>query len=435
MRIWTFLLLRLLLDFTSDRSEIYRAISVIRSVCLAFLVTLVFLTVDLVHGQYLSVSVLIFMLLNFLFVFFLTLRGFFDIAKYIFIISISTGHFINAANEGRESGNILLYFPFLCAIILFFGFKNKMHVYILACYLVLQILVLEHSNFKLVNFHENPTSQYLRLNYSLLLAASLVLCMQFVRELSIQNRAAQAKLILLNKRMKRKNELLQKKNSELDYFVHKVSHDMRSPLRSVLGLTKLMKNESDISQLKEYVAWVEKSTQKLDSFVLEVLEMAKNAKSELSIKPIEIETFVKDVFEKLKHMDIESPLEFNFSSNTTIIYSDPTRLSHIVSNLLGNSIKYSKKDKNIACKISLEVHSEARKTVLIFEDNGQGIDEKYLPHIFEMFFRANSDSDGSGLGLFLVKETVNKLRGEITIASEIGIGTKMTVSIPNQQTV
>lgn len=430
-RSWTFWLLRILLSHTTDRPEIHRAISVFRAALFAITVTVLFLYVDTVNGQLLSAYVLAFFMLNFALVIVFLLKGKTNLSKYIFVISISSGHFLNAATQGRDAGNILLYFPFFCAIFLFFSFRKKTPIILLASYLTLQIIVLECSNFKLFEIGTVPTPLYIRINYSLLLLFSLLLCIQFIRELSLLNRATQAKLVLLNKRLKRKNCMLEKSNLELDTFVYKASHDMRSPLRSILGLVHLMRMETKPERMPEYFDFLEKSAKKLDAYVLEVLDISRNTKSEVTKTLIDLEPFVWDIYGKLKYMMLDRKIDFDLSIEGKEFYSDPSRLQLIISNLLGNSIKYSKEDKEIICPIQLRIVVGKENATFTFEDKGQGIDEEALPKIFDMFYRANTGSDGSGLGLYLVKETVTKLGGKINITSQLGIGTKVEVSLPS----
>jgi signal transduction histidine kinase len=112
------------------------------------------------------------------------------------------------------------------------------------------------------------------------------------------------------------------------------------------------------------------------------------------------------------------------------LFSDAIRLSIIFNNLISNSIKYRhpRKEKSFF-SVSIKVYSE--KAVITVEDNGIGIGEKYLDKIFNMFFRATEKSEGSGLGLYIVKEALDKLKGCIKVESIINNGTKFIIEIPN----
>jgi signal transduction histidine kinase len=111
------------------------------------------------------------------------------------------------------------------------------------------------------------------------------------------------------------------------------------------------------------------------------------------------------------------------------ILSDPKRLSIVLNNLISNAFKYqdhTKKEKTISIRTKKLQHN----VILEMEDNGIGIPSKHQTHIFEMFYVVNTDSKGSGLGLYITKETINKLGGDIFVSSRINFGTKFTIRLP-----
>src|SRR5690606_26696714 len=111
-------------------------------------------------------------------------------------------------------------------------------------------------------------------------------------------------------------------------------------------------------------------------------------------------------------------------------YSDRYRLSLILNNLISNAIKYADSSKDVSfIKISIRLHPE--KALLVFRDNGIGIENNYMQKVFNMFFRATSTNDGAGLGLYIVKEAVEKLGGSIELESEMGSGTQFRIELPN----
>ena len=110
-------------------------------------------------------------------------------------------------------------------------------------------------------------------------------------------------------------------------------------------------------------------------------------------------------------------------------YSDYERLRMVVNNLVSNSIRY--KAYGRAPHIEFEVNVNKDKAVIKVIDNGIGIEENHLEKVFEMFYRATDKNVGSGLGLFIVKETVEKLEGSITISSQLNNGTEVSIVLPN----
>jgi signal transduction histidine kinase len=110
--------------------------------------------------------------------------------------------------------------------------------------------------------------------------------------------------------------------------------------------------------------------------------------------------------------------------------SDAYRISVVFNNLVSNAIKYADNHKENPF-LNISVHIDQGKAVFIIEDNGIGIGKEYLSKVFDMFFRATMAKDGAGLGLYIVKETVEKLYGKISIESEPRVGTSFKIELPN----
>jgi signal transduction histidine kinase len=111
-----------------------------------------------------------------------------------------------------------------------------------------------------------------------------------------------------------------------------------------------------------------------------------------------------------------------------IVLSDKSRLGVLLKNIIGNSIKYRRKDIDSFVKFSLS--RKAGKIIMKVNDNGEGINEQHLDKIFTMFYRGTTSSVGTGLGLYICKEIVNKLNGDLHVESTAGQGTTMTITIP-----
>lgn len=233
--------------------------------------------------------------------------------------------------------------------------------------------------------------------------------------------------------LRKQNKELIKINKELDSFVYSVSHNLRAPLMSVLGLINLvqLENKSGNRNLDDYFQMMQQSIHKLDETLKEILDYSRNARSTLTISEVDIEKMVLESFERLKYMegaeDVRKSVkvlgEFRF-------YTDAYRLSVIMNNVISNAIKYRDSQKENRELLVIATFSDAG-LVLAFHDNGIGIPDEYLPRIFEMFFRATERSEGAGLGLYIVKETVEKLQGKISVQSRIGEGTTFKVTLPN----
>ncbi|MDZ7608667.1 MAG: PAS domain-containing sensor histidine kinase [Cyclobacteriaceae bacterium] len=228
-----------------------------------------------------------------------------------------------------------------------------------------------------------------------------------------------------------KNRDLQKVNSELDSFVYRVSHDLRAPLTSILGLINLMKLESSKEKVMEYVDLQEKSIRKLDLFIKEIINLSRNSRLGITVNKIDFKELIDEIFEAQYYTSSAEKIEriSEFQENMEF-YTDRQRLSIILNNLISNGLKYANPH---AEKQFVKVKASIENSDCIIEvsDNGIGIAEIYMPKIFEMFFRATQDFHGSGLGLYIVKETVEKLKGKVTVKSKMRVGSTFRIIIPN----
>ena len=235
------------------------------------------------------------------------------------------------------------------------------------------------------------------------------------------------------KSLEEQNNELIKINEELDKFVYRASHDLRAPLKSIIGLVNLANidlNKSNFSLLQEYIHRIEGSVTKLDNTIAEIINYSKNNRLEINKEPIDFSELLDEVWDKLKYLEgaIEIEKKVNIEQETPL-YADKSRLFVILNNLLSNSIKYRKDSLQPFIKIDATVHSDTFSITV--EDNGIGISDKYIDKIFDMFYRATESSDGSGLGLYIVKETVDRLKGTIEVESEPNVGTRFKVEFPN----
>ncbi|WMJ73239.1 PAS domain-containing sensor histidine kinase [Cytophagaceae bacterium ABcell3] len=234
----------------------------------------------------------------------------------------------------------------------------------------------------------------------------------------------------ITKRVESERELLTI-NHELDSFVYKASHDLKAPLRSLTGLVKLARLESSEPILDKYFDMMQNSIDGLSAFIKELIEFSRNSRPGLERVEINFEKMVGEALNNLKfaenaekvkvHKDVKVKGKF---------YSDDMRISSVISNLLSNAYKYHRYEDNNPY-INIRITADENRAEIIIEDNGQGIEVIYQDRVFDMFFRASEDSDGSGLGLYIVKNNVAKLGGELALESIAGKGSKFIVHIPN----
>lgn len=229
----------------------------------------------------------------------------------------------------------------------------------------------------------------------------------------------------------KQNTELEKLNAELDQFVYSASHNLRAPLLSMKGLLGLISLEDTAAgDRKLFMNEVYKSIERLDATIHDIIEYSKNAR--LDIEPIEvdIERIIYDTREDLKFCE-DTRVEIQVSIvKEAALFSDGRRIKSIVHNIMSNAVKYA--DASMEnCWVSVIVQVTNAHCSLVFSDNGIGIAVENIDRVFEMFYRGTSQRTGSGLGLYIVKEMVQKLGGTMVIQSTIGQGTTISIELPN----
>lgn len=225
------------------------------------------------------------------------------------------------------------------------------------------------------------------------------------------------------------NRELVKVNSELDNFVYSVSHQLRGPLASVMGLLNVA--ESKPKNLDDIHAMMRRSVMKLDETLKEIIDYSNNARTEIDNAEIDWKEITAKSFETQQYLPNAARVKLTVDDSEAQFpfYSDPQRLSVIFNSLYSNSILYSAMDKDpqIHTKVSVAYDTVTISVI----DNGIGISENFLPQVCNMFYRASERSTGAGLGLYIVKETVKKLDGRMEIKSIEKRGTTVIVTLPN----
>ena len=232
-------------------------------------------------------------------------------------------------------------------------------------------------------------------------------------------------------RIKKQNIMLEKTNLELDNFVYSASHDIRSPLTSILGLINIASKTNDKRQIDECLHLMETSVHRLDVFIEDILNFSRNIRVDKKLSEINMYYFIEDILnnhdfgDQFKKLDIRLSLSSDFE-----VISDPLRLNIIIRNLFSNAGKFSNlRSESPWLRISaLRVDDNFQ---LIIEDNGEGIREEFQDKIFNMFYRASEKSKGSGLGLYIAKEMIDKLGGSIKVNSVYGEGTQFIIELPD----
>ncbi|MCC5938997.1 MAG: hybrid sensor histidine kinase/response regulator [Lunatimonas sp.] len=239
-----------------------------------------------------------------------------------------------------------------------------------------------------------------------------------------------AEIYEAKKELREKNERLQKLHSEMNQFVYSLSHELRGPLMSISGISKLAKMETSDEGILEYFDMIDSATLKLDDFIYKMLDFYRSTKMENKVESVDF----REVFEQQLHDyrakwnidDVDIHVEIN---QDFTFHSDVAKIRVILNNLISNAYKFQKESgtRRIGIKISVA----KAQAVLIVSDNGIGIEERHQKDVFNLFHRATQRNVGSGLGLYMVKESVEQMKGTVDLKSIQGSGTTVTVVLPD----
>ncbi len=255
-------------------------------------------------------------------------------------------------------------------------------------------------------------------------------------DVSVTNRIAnheiQGMVIILQDITDRKQKhfQLEKENEQLDQFIFKTTHDLRSPIHSVIGLINLLE-QADEQERQKYLQLVRSNLTKLESLIDEVNKLYRVDKMAIALEKINFNELIEGEITLLKNHPRANAITFEVECKTeTELFSDPLRLKTILGNILSNAVKYSDPKKSSSfIRVEANVHSQ--NLHILVSDNGIGIAQANIGRIFDIFFRATSEASGTGLGLHIVKDTIERLNGTIEVQSQLGLGTQFRVNLPN----
>jgi len=221
-------------------------------------------------------------------------------------------------------------------------------------------------------------------------------------------------------------------------FLANMSHEIRTPLNSILGFAELLDEQlATIGQeaLREFTGIIQRSGRRLLRLINDILELSRLEADRLVLRtePCALHTIVEEAVAELHPQAAQKGLALVVRAEAVPpVSGDPRRLHQIVTNLVGNALKYTEQGE-VRVELQETTEDGVRQVVLRVTDTGPGIDPDFLPHLFEPFQRAPSENDrseGSGLGLAITKRLVEQMNGRITVESAPGKGTTFTVTFP-----
>ena len=229
----------------------------------------------------------------------------------------------------------------------------------------------------------------------------------------------------------KQKDLLEKANAELDRFVYITSHDLKAPLLSIQGLIHLAEISEDKSEVEMCLKMMMERIKGLENFIGDIIDYSRNVRVGLVKEEIDIEKMIGEIYRDLFYLENVDKIDFKIEVDKDLSFnSDEKRVNVILKNLIFNAVKYQNFDqKNPFIKIM--ANEDGNHLLISVQDNGEGIDPDIQDKVYDMFFRASEKSSGSGLGLYIVKEMVNKLDGTIELKSDPDKGSEFTVRLPS----
>lgn len=231
--------------------------------------------------------------------------------------------------------------------------------------------------------------------------------------------------------LEQKNLELTVLNQELDRFVYSVSHDLRAPIASVLGLINLAQDAGSVEEIRELLMMQREALDRLDGYIREVIDYSRNKRLGVRREEVRIGAVVDKCLAELAFIPQYARVKFiREIEDDACVVSDMMRVRIVVNNLLSNALKYSDGAKEQSW-VRLAAKRIDGGVQIVIDDNGLGIPAMYIDRIWDMFFRATSEGSGSGLGLYILRESLQVLGGEITVSSVEGEGSTFTVTLPD----
>jgi len=222
-------------------------------------------------------------------------------------------------------------------------------------------------------------------------------------------------------------ESLAKSNKELEEYASIVSHDLKSPLRSIHALISWIKEDNDKDfnpQTKQYLGMVENKVEKMDHLIEGILTYAKIDKADVSLENINTQEIVQNI---INIIHIPSHISVNIKNILPVIKADRFRIQQLFQNIIGNAVNYVDKPTGIIDVDYQELSKEHRFSIT---DNGPGIAKENQEKIFKIFQSLETSDKSTGLGLSIVKKIVDLYHGKIWIESKVGQGTTFYFTLP-----
>ncbi len=226
---------------------------------------------------------------------------------------------------------------------------------------------------------------------------------------------------------------LAKARRAIEHFIYSCSNTLREPLKSLARLVALIRNddENEGELSRRYLDAIEKTIFRMESVINDMQEFLAHSHNTITVRSVNVGPMIKDILHDFEDVIASSGVKISVTTDQQIpFYTDQTSFRMILSQLVSNAIIFqddNKADKQINIRVSVDKF----ECKVIVEDNGIGIDKSNIADIFKLFFRAQHERAGSGVGLFIAHELAAALGGQIDVASQSGEGASFSFSLDN----
>lgn len=236
----------------------------------------------------------------------------------------------------------------------------------------------------------------------------------------------------LEKRVTERTAQLQSANQELEAFSYSVSHDLRAPLRAISGFAQILANrhrEALNEEGRRYMDNIVLASERMGELIDDLLAYSRLGRKAVSHRPVGLHEVFSFVTGDLAARVAESGATITIAQDLPSVSGDPTLLQQIFANLVGNALIYRKPD--ISPHVEVKCRAQDDYVIISVADNGIGIEEEYQKKIFNVFQRLHSEDEypGTGIGLAIVKKSVEMLGGEVWVESKLGKGSTFFVRL------
>lgn len=234
------------------------------------------------------------------------------------------------------------------------------------------------------------------------------------------------------------NQALKSKNEELETFLYVVSHDLKAPLVSIKGFTSILSGgvrEKLSEEEKHAVDRINANTSRMHEMIQDLLELSRVGRVEETISDVDTGQVVRDILDEMKPILEQKHVQVEVTGKFPTLKGSSTRFAQLFANLIGNAVKYMGAQPQPKIEIGVSGSGNDHENFEFYiRDNGAGVPKEYQDKIFQVFQRGpdQTKTEGTGIGLSIVKKIIENKGGKVWLESEVGKGTTFFFTLPNQ---